>query len=251
MGACRSAAPVGQADAEGWPTAGRRPGLPGRHRIRVAQRRSLARRAERVPIRADLLAAAHGVDSGGRLGIGLGHRLGGTRRRRRCGHRRVVRRWDLHSGPKRGYEVGKTKVGKGIKIEIVTDANGIPIGVATAAANEPETVLIGPALDAIPDSIDLPDQVPVIADKAYDSDPLRDELAEAGFRLLSPHRKNRRYTRSNDGRRMRRYNRRWIVERTIGWLHSFRRLVVRHEYYSFIFDGFVHLALALITLSKF
>lgn len=122
---------------------------------------------------------------------------------------------------------------------------------ATAAANIPETELIGPALESIPEAIDLPDDVPVIADKAYDSDPLRDELAESGFRLLSPHRKNRAQSRTNDGRRMRRYKRRWKVERTIGWLHGFRRLLVRHEYYSFIFDGFVQLALALITLSKF
>jgi len=41
------------------------------------------------------------------------------------------------------------------------------------------------------------------------------------------------------------------VERTFGWLHNFRRVLVRHEYDSFIYDGFVHLALALITLSKF
>lgn len=34
-------------------------------------------------------------------------------------------------------------------------------------------------------------------------------------------------------------------ERTIGWLHSFRRVMVRHEYYGFLFDGFVHLAAAL------
>jgi transposase len=191
------------------------------------------------------------VGGRGHLGIGLGRRRGGTGRRQRRRHRGVVRRRHFHTRAKRGDEVGKTKVGKGIKIELVTDANGIPLGVVTAAANVPETDLIGPALDAIPEAIDLPDQVPVIADKAYDSDPLREELADDGFRLLSPHRKNRQRPPSSDGRRMRRYKRRWVVERTIGWLHSFRRLLVRHEYYSFIFDGFVHLALALITLSKF
>lgn len=181
----------------------------------------------------------------------MGGRSGGTGCRRCSRHGRTVRRRDLRPGPKRGFEIGKTKVGKGCKIELVTDANGIPIGAATAAANIAETALIGPALDSIPAAVELPQGVPVIADKAYDSDPLRDALDAAGFTLLSPHRDNRAKPSTNDGRRMRRYDRRWKIERTIGWLHSFRRLLVRHEYYSFVFDGFVHLGLALICLSKF
>jgi transposase len=138
-----------------------------------------------------------------------------------------------------------------MKVEVVTDAEGVPIGVATGAADLAETDLIGPALDSIPAAVALPAGVPVVADKAYDSDPLRAELAEDGYLLLSPHRKNRKKPPTNDGRRMRRYKRRWKVERTFAWLHSFRRVLVRHEYYSYIYDGFVHLALALITLSKF
>jgi hypothetical protein len=45
----------------------------------------------------------------------------------------------------------------------------------------------------------------VIAEKAYDRDPLREELAEDGYILLSPHRKK---PTTNDGRRMRWYKRR-------------------------------------------
>jgi transposase len=138
-----------------------------------------------------------------------------------------------------------------MKIEVVADANGTPVGVFTAAANEPETELIRPALDTISKKVALPDGVPVIADKSYDSDPLRQELADDGFTLLSPHRSNRIKEPTNDGRRMRRYTRRWIIERTMSWMHSFRRLFVRYEYYSFIYDGFIHLALALFTLSRF
>ena len=99
-----------------------------------------------------------------------------------------------------------------MKVEVVTDAEGVPIGVATGAADLAETDLIGPALDSIPEAIALPAEVPVVADKAYDSDPLRAELAEDGYILLSPHRKNRTKPRTNDGRRMRRYKRRWKVE---------------------------------------
>jgi transposase len=138
-----------------------------------------------------------------------------------------------------------------VKVEVVTDAGGVPVGVVTAAADVAEADLIGPALDSIPAGVELPDRVPVVTDRAYDSDPLRADLAADGFTLLSPHRRNRKRPPTNDGRRMRRYKRRWVVERTIGWLHSFRRLLVRHEFYSVVFDGFVHLALALITLSRF
>ena len=82
----------------------------------------------------------------------------------RTGYRRVVRRRHFRARAKRGHDVGKTKVGKGTKIEIVTDANGVQVGVATAAANIPETELIGPALGSIPDAVDLPAGVPIIAD---------------------------------------------------------------------------------------
>lgn len=79
---------------------------------------------------------------------------------------------------------------------------------ATAEANVAELELIIPALKAIPEAIDIPSNVPLIADKAYDSDPLRKKLTQAGFRLLSPHRRNRAKSASNDGRRMRWYRRR-------------------------------------------
>jgi len=88
-----------------------------------------------------------------------------------------------------------------MKVEVVTDAEGVPIGVADLA----ETDLIGPALDSIPEAVELPAGVPVIAEKAYDTDPLREELAADGYILLSPHRKK---PPTNDGRRMRWYKRR-------------------------------------------
>jgi transposase len=137
-----------------------------------------------------------------------------------------------------------------MKVEVVTEATGIPIGVATDAANVPETVLAGAALADIPADVPVPFGVPVIADRAYDSDPLRDDLAGDGYRLLSPHRKNRRRPSRNDGRRMRRYKRRWIVERTFAWVHSYRRVVTRYERRVDLYDGFVHLACAFIALNR-
>lgn len=191
------------------------------------------------------------MDSTRNLDRNLVGRCRGTGCRRPFRHRGTLRGRHVCASSKRGGEIGKTKVGKGCKIELVTDANGIPIGVATSGAHVAESELIVPALQAIPDAVELPFGVPLIADKAYDSDPLRDKLATVGIRLLSPHRQRRVKPSSNDGREMRRYRRRWKIERTIGWLHSFRKIIVRHEYHSYLFDGFVYLGLALICLSKF
>ena len=49
---------------------------------------------------------------------------------------------------------------------------------------------------------------------------------------------------------MRRYRRRWKVERTFAWLHSYRRTVTRFERSIQRFDGFVSLACAFIALNR-
>ena len=134
---------------------------------------------------------------------------------------------------------------------MAVERNGVPIGVLTDAANVGEPDVGQRVLEQLPPEVAVPDGVPVLADRGFDSDALRDELADQGFELLAPHRKNRRKPSRNDGRCMRRYKRRYVVERTFAWLHSYRRLIVRHEYYPFIYDGFLHLACALIAISKF
>jgi transposase len=138
-----------------------------------------------------------------------------------------------------------------MKVGMAVERHGVPVGVLTGPANVGEPDLGGRVLGHIPPEVDLPDGVPVAADRGFDSDELRDELAEAGFELLAPHRRNRKRPPRNDGRKMRRYKRRYVVERTFGWLHSYRRLLVRHEFYSFIYDGFLHLACALIAVGRF
>ena len=49
-------------------------------------------------------------------------------------------------------------------------------------------------------------------------------------------------SKTQDGRKLRRYRRRWKVERLFAWMHNFRRLVTRWEYHIENFLGFVHLA---------
>jgi transposase len=88
----------------------------------------------------------------------------------------------------------------------------------------------------------------LIGDKAYDSDPLDAKLAERGIDMIAPHRRNRRKLRTQDGRKLRRYKRRWKIERLFAWLGNFRRLVTRYERYAHNFLAFVHLGCALILL---
>ena len=66
----------------------------------------------------------------------------------------------------------------------------------------------------------------LVGDNAYDSDKLDAELRQYGIELIAPHRSNRK-NKTQDGRRLRRYRRRWKVERLFAWLQNFRRLVVR------------------------
>ena len=124
-----------------------------------------------------------------------------------------------------------------MKLEVVTDAGGLPLGLAAAGANVCEQALLLPALDDVP--LEIPDGTPVIADKGHDSDPLRDELEAEGFTPVIPHRKSRVKPSRNDGRRLRRYRHRWVVERTNAWLHCYRGLAMRWSYYPIMYVGLV------------
>ena len=109
------------------------------------------------------------------------------------------------------------------------------------------------ALADIPVTVSVPWGVPVLADRAYDSDPLREQLDLDGFRLLARHRTNRTNRTkppANDGRRLRRLKRRWVVERSFAWLKSFRRVATRYERVCHLYDGFVALACAFIALAR-
>ena len=93
----------------------------------------------------------------------------------------------------------------------------------------------------------LPERV--IGDKAYDSDRLDEEFATMGIEMIAPHRSNRlAENATQDGRPLRRYKRRWTVERTIGWLQNFRRLCIRWEKSTRLFQGFLHTSCAIILL---
>lgn len=91
----------------------------------------------------------------------------------------------------------------------------------------------------------------LIYDKAADSDPLRKRLKRRGIDLICPHKANRSRPPTQDGRKLRRYKRRWKMERSIAWIGNFRRLVVRYEHKISVYRAFFHVACLLITLRQF
>jgi transposase len=148
-----------------------------------------------------------------------------------------------------GKETGKTKRGKGVKIMRIVDKNGLPVAVTTHAANHHEVTLVQLTFDfcmieAKPEKL--------IGDKAYDSDALDEELLEEGIDMIAPHKQNSlEKNKTQDGRKLRRYSRRWLVERFFAWLGWYRRLLTRWEYYAENFLGFVQLASISILLKRF
>ena len=126
---------------------------------------------------------------------------------------------------------------------IMADANGVPLAAHTCSARPAEVTLVHDVLEAS-FGLDLPQRL--IGDKAYDSDALDTELSHLGIEMIAPNRKKRKKTQ--DGRPLRRYKRRWKVERTISWLQSFRRVRIRDEVKAENFLAMVQLACITILL---
>ena len=139
---------------------------------------------------------------------------------------------------------------------VVVDGQAVPIGADLDSAWPSEIKRLQPTIEkiAVPrKGGGRPRQNPVriIADKGYDSDPLGQRRLKGGIELICPYRKNNKTKKYEDGRKLRRYRRRWKVERTFAWLQNFRRLVVRWEREIQIYQAFFHLACILITLRQF
>jgi transposase len=144
--------------------------------------------------------------------------------------------------------VGKTKKGKGTKLLLMTDAQGVPLSAFTTSAQAAEVHTI----ETLVDVRQLPKRpARLVYDKAADADWLRVALGQRGIEQVTPHRSNRRRASLQDGRKLRRYRRRWKIERTISWLGNHRRLLVRHEYHAHLFEGFTHWACLLLCLKWF
>lgn len=110
----------------------------------------------------------------------------------------------VRGGEKRGQCMGTIKRGEGTKLMVLADGAGAPPGICMEKASLTEITLLERTLNAV------------------------NVTKRWGCRRI-PRRQHNRVATHQDGRKLRRYKRRWIIERTNSWLQNFRRLVVRYE----------------------
>ena len=192
-----------------------------------------------------LLAAAARLGRVRRLGSSLACIPRRAKRTRPCPMGSGLCRRDVRAGKKRGDDIGKTKRGKGTKLVVVGSRTSGPLAQTTWSASPSATKMIEPTLDKLQGH---PQRA--VMDKEFDSDKFRDKIAARGIDPIIPYRHWAVERRYGDGRKLRRYRNRWVIERLFAWLGNFRRLVVRYERKSKMFQAFVHVAFMLIALRQ-
>jgi transposase len=133
----------------------------------------------------------------------------------------------------------------------ISDSAGLPVAINIASASPHEVTLAEQTISKCFVVDEKPERL--VGDRAYeyDSDPLDARLAiNYGVEMIAPHRSNRQASRTQDNRPLRRYRRRWKVERLFAWLQNFRHILVRHDYYADNFFGFVQLGCMMILLRR-
>lgn len=147
-----------------------------------------------------------------------------------------------------GQRTGRSPVDrgkKGSKHHLLVDGGGVPRAATVTAANVPDVKQLEALVDAIPPvrgRRGRPRRRPrrLYADRAYDSDPHRARLRRRHIRPVIA----RRRTAHGSGLGQVR----WVVERTLSWLHHRRRLRLRTDWRADIHQAFLTLACSLICL---
>jgi transposase len=126
---------------------------------------------------------------------------------------------------------------------VLTDGEGIPLAMILTGANAHDVTQLIPLVAAIPPvkgKRGRPRRRPerVQGDRAYDSEPHRHELRQRGIEPVLA----KRQTEHGSGLG----GFRWVVERTISWLHQFRRLRIRYERRPEIHEALMSVACSLI-----
>lgn len=168
-------------------------------------------------------------------------------------------RWQSVDGamtkaPLGGGSTGKnpTDRGKqGVKRSLMTDAHGIPIGLAVAGANVHDIRLLRSTIEDCFNRLGFEQASSaehLCLDKGYDSSAIR-ELVEVVFGYTA-HVRSRGEEQQALKKNSRKKPRRWVVERTHGWLNRFRAILVRWEKKVENHIAALHLACAYITLRQ-
>jgi len=133
------------------------------------------------------------------------------------------------------------------KAKLLTEAHGIPIGLAVAGANRHDMKLVEATLASIP--IARPRPTPehlqhLCLDKGYDYTAVRETVAVYGYTAhIRTRAEEASAKREIPGYR----TRRWPVERTHSWMNRFRRLLIRWDKRTDNYLAFLHFACAWIA----
>jgi transposase len=131
----------------------------------------------------------------------------------------------------------------GSKHHLLTDGHGIPLAIRLTAANVNEVTVLLDLVDAVPPVAGKPGQPrrrpdSLYADRAYASKAKRRELRRRGIQAFIPEQ------RAPHGSGLGKV--RWVVERSLSWLHGFRKLRLRTDWHSEVHDAFLLLAVSII-----
>jgi len=129
----------------------------------------------------------------------------------------------------------------------MTDAAGIPVGLAVDGANRNDFKLARETIESIPVVRPTPTTKKpqgLCLDKGYDYDEVRELAQEFGF---TAHIRSRSEEAKKIKRKAGFKARRWVVERTHSWMNRFRRLLVRWEKRPDAYIAMLHLVCGLIT----
>lgn len=136
----------------------------------------------------------------------------------------------------------------GVKRSILTEAKGVPVGLAVDGANRHDMKLFRATVEAIP--VERPAPTPeqpqgLCLDKGYDFNEVRHTVQEFGF---TAHIRSRGEEAQAIKREAGFKARRWVVERTHSWMNRFRHILIRWDKHADNYIAFLHFACALIAL---
>jgi putative transposase len=130
---------------------------------------------------------------------------------------------------------------------VLTEANGLPIGLAVEGANRHDTKLARETIESVP--IKRPRTTArkpqgLCLDAGYNAGEMRELAKEFGFTAhIRSRGEEAKAIKKSAGFKARR----WVVERTHSWLNRFRRILVRWEKKAVNHIAMLHLALGIIT----
>ena len=146
-----------------------------------------------------------------------------------------------------GEKTGKnpTDRGKtGTKKSLLVEGDGGPLGAVIAGANVPDCKLLEATIEAIVVERPDPEEVEqhLCLDAGFDNAPAREVVERHGYVGHIRPSGNGPPARRRPGRRK---PRRWVVERTLGWLSKCRGILVRYEKKDVNYLGLIQLACGL------